>query len=111
MPHSVLGPTVQHLHRPRRPERALAIALLAAVLFLEPFLGIFGKGGTTMVWGIPLLYVYLFAAWSLIILLTTIVMENRAELSERNPDEEPTGSGAASGDADPREALARSNPE
>lgn len=86
MPHSVLGPTGQHLSQPRRPERSLAVAVLAVVLFLKPFLSIFDKGARTMVWGVPLLYAYLFAAWALIVVLTAIVMENRAERAARRSD-------------------------
>lgn len=100
MPHSVFGSTSQHLSQPRRPERSLAIAVLGAVLFLKPFLGIFDRGGTTMVWGVPLLYAYLFAAWVLIVVLTAVVMENRSERAARGSGVNrpyPTGATGESG--------------
>ena len=64
---------------PQRPERVLAIAALAAILFLQPFLGIFDKGAGLTWAGIPALFAYIFFAWSVIVALTAFVMERRAE--------------------------------
>ena len=48
-------------------ERALALFFLAWVLFTPPFdLLPLGERGP---WGLPLLYLYLFLAWGLVILL------------------------------------------
>ncbi len=90
MPHNGSGPS-GHLSRPHRPERTLAIAVLGAILLLDPFLGLFDKGGKAMVWGIPLLYAYLFAAWSLIIILTAIVMESRTERTPGSAEDDLSG--------------------
>ncbi len=108
MPHTGLGPPDQNLLPPRRPERALAIAALGSVLFLKPFLDIFDKGGTTMVWGVPLLYAYLFIAWTLVILLTALVMENRSDHTQHGADEDQSGSGGTLGEHEPGEHRARS---
>ena len=62
---------------PRRPERVLAVAALATVLFLQPFLGIFDQGAGATLAGIPVLFVYLFVAWVIIVVLTALVMESR----------------------------------
>lgn len=81
---------------PRRPERALAVAALAVVLFHRPLLGIFDRGPGLMFAGIPLLFVYLFAAWAIIVALTALVMEARGDrgggVDEATPD---TGSARA----------------
>ncbi|MDM7324354.1 MAG: hypothetical protein P3W93_005045 [Thermus sp.] len=48
-------------------ERALALFLLALALFTPP-LGLF-PFGERWPWGLPPLYLYLFLAWGLVILL------------------------------------------
>lgn len=110
MPHTGSGPSGQQLLPPRRPERALAIAALGALLFLKPFLGIFDKGGTTMVLGVPMLYAYLFVAWTVVILLAAFVMENRSEHAQRGADDDHVGSIGTPGDHEPSEQSARSEP-
>lgn len=67
---------------PLRPERVLAIAALAAILFLQPFLGIFDKGANETWAGVPVLFVYIFIAWALVVGLTAFVMEQRAEAED-----------------------------
>ncbi|MCB1520906.1 MAG: hypothetical protein KDJ37_10070 [Hyphomicrobiaceae bacterium] len=73
---------------PRLPERSLSVFLVSFVLFFPPFLGIFDRGATTTVAGIPLLFVYLFGAWALVIALMAMIMESRAQPSEEDDDEE-----------------------
>ncbi|MCB1514562.1 MAG: hypothetical protein KDJ18_07085, partial [Hyphomicrobiaceae bacterium] len=73
MPLNGSGYSAKKLHSPKRPERALAVAALAAVLFHRPLLGIFDKGAGATVFGIPVLFVYLFFAWSVIVALTALV--------------------------------------
>ncbi len=51
----------------RAAERAVATFLFACVAFSPPFLSIFGADA--FVFGLPLLYFYLFAAWGLVIAL------------------------------------------
>ena len=48
-------------------ERSVALAMLGAVAFSPPLLAIVQL--PTLVFGIPLLYVYLFAVWAVIIAL------------------------------------------
>ena len=79
---------------PIRPERALAVAGLATILFLHPFLGLFDKGQGATIAGIPLLFAYLFAAWTVIIVLTALVMEARHDQAA-GPDEVTDGPGSA----------------
>lgn len=79
MPHRITTALGTRFAPPRRPQRMLAVALLAAVLFNQPFLRIFDRGAGTGIAGIPLIYLYLFAAWALVILLMVSVVELRAE--------------------------------
>jgi hypothetical protein len=64
-------------------ERLVALFLLGVLLFTPPFLGIFNV--PDRVFGLPSLYLYLFAAWTLLIVLVTIVIESSAA------DEGPAG--------------------
>jgi hypothetical protein len=48
-------------------ERSLALFLLGLALFTPPLLTVFSRDGTGF--GIPALYLYVFAAWALLILL------------------------------------------
>ena len=52
---------------PLRGERAIALFLFAFLAFNPPILTIFSKD--TVIFGLPLLYFYLFSAWGLVILL------------------------------------------
>ena len=55
-------------------ERLVALFLLGVLLFTPPFLGIFNT--TDRILGLPGLYLYLFAAWTLLIVLVTLVIES-----------------------------------
>jgi hypothetical protein len=55
--------------------RLAAIFLLGCVLLNFPLLALFNKSDTVL--GIPLLYAYLFGAWSLLIALMALVIERR----------------------------------
>lgn len=57
----------------KRVQRLVALFLLGWVLFNYPFLFIFSKNG--FIFGIPLLYVYIFAAWIVLIGLMALVVE------------------------------------
>ena len=59
-------------HKGRGP-RLVALFMLGALLFNYPILALFNK--PTLVFGIPLLYLYIFAAWALLILLMALVVE------------------------------------
>ncbi len=53
--------------------RLIAIFLLGCVLLDYPLLPLFGGG--TVIFGMPLLYAYVFAVWAGLIVLMAIVIE------------------------------------
>ena len=53
-------------------ERLFALFLLAIVAFTPPFLGIFNT--PRLILGIPLLYLYLFTVWGLLIALVALTV-------------------------------------
>ncbi|MGV8967246.1 MAG: hypothetical protein ACOH2F_13315 [Cellulomonas sp.] len=55
-----------------RNARLLAVAALALLLFNFPFLALFGA--PALVAGVPVLWVYLFAAWALVIALVRWIL-------------------------------------
>jgi hypothetical protein len=56
----------------RRSERLVALALLGLLLFDYPVLSLFSSEGRVL--GIPLLYAYLFAAWTTVIALIALIV-------------------------------------
>lgn len=60
----------------RKGQRLVGLFLLGCLLFNYPLLVLFNVRAT--VFGVPLLYAYLFAAWALLIALVALIME-RAE--------------------------------
>ena len=56
-------------------ERTVALTLLGAVLFHRPLLDVFDAGAGATLGGIPVLFLYLFGAWALLIALLGIVIE------------------------------------
>jgi hypothetical protein len=73
------------LDETRRRDRLIGLFLLALVLLNPPILWLFGRGGTLL--GMPLLYLYLFAAWLAVIAAVAWIAEARA--LRRRRDEEP----------------------
>ncbi|WP_319409980.1 hypothetical protein [uncultured Desulfosarcina sp.] len=57
--------------------RLVGIFLLGMLLFNFPLLYLFNRPLLTL--GIPLLYLYLFATWSLIIFLMLIISRSRSD--------------------------------
>jgi hypothetical protein len=57
----------------RKGERLAGLFLLGCLLFNFPLLALFNVRAT--VFGVPLLYAYLFAAWGLVIALVAVIME------------------------------------
>jgi hypothetical protein len=55
--------------------RIAALFLLAGLLFTYPVLALFNVHA--MVLGVPVLYVYLFAAWAAVIVLAAVVIDRR----------------------------------
>ncbi len=56
-----------------RGQRLVALFLIGFLLFNYPLLFLFNSGGT--VFGIPLLYAYIFGAWGGLIALMALVVE------------------------------------
>ena len=54
-------------------QRLVALFVLGCLLFSYPLLSLFNTGGT--LWGIPLLYIYLFGAWGALIALMILIVE------------------------------------
>ena len=57
----------------RKGQRLVGLFLLGCLLFNYPLLALFNVRAT--VFGVPLLYAYLFAAWALLIALVAVIME------------------------------------
>jgi len=58
-------------------ERMVAVFLCGCVLFNYPLLSLFDRG--TDLFGIPLIYVYVFAAWAGLIAVMAWFIERRVE--------------------------------
>lgn len=54
-------------------QRLLALFLIGCLLLNFPMLALFSTD--SMVWGIPLLYVYIFLCWALVIAIMTLIIE------------------------------------
>ena len=63
------GPGIDH-------QRLIALFLFGWVLFNFPMLSLFNRPATFL--GIPSLYVYIFAAWAMVIALMAWIAERRA---------------------------------
>ena len=68
----------------RRRDRLIGLFLLALVLLNPPLLLLFGGGDT--VFGLPLLYLYVFVAWLLIIATLAWIAERRAARRRRDQE-------------------------
>jgi hypothetical protein len=55
--------------------RLVALFLVGALLFNYPLLALFDRAATAF--GIPVLYVYMFGAWALLIALLALVIERK----------------------------------
>jgi hypothetical protein len=56
-----------------KARRMVALCMLGALLFNYPMLALFNVSATAF--GIPVLYAYIFAAWSLLIACMALVVE------------------------------------
>ena len=56
-----------------KSQRFLALCMLGLLLFNYPILALFNQTGT--VFGVPVLYAYLFIAWAALIALMALVAE------------------------------------
>ena len=59
----------------RKGQRMIALCMLGCVLFNFPVLALFNVSGT--LFGVPLIYAYIFLAWALLIALMGWVVERR----------------------------------
>ena len=57
----------------RATERGIAVALLGAVLLNQPLLDVVDRGIGVGLGGWPLIYLYVFGAWGLVILLLMLL--------------------------------------
>jgi hypothetical protein len=73
------------LRRTARRDRLIGLFIAGAVLLNPPILNLFG--GTLGGW--PVLYVYLFIIWALLIAGVAIVMRGRTEADERRGEPPP----------------------
>jgi hypothetical protein len=56
-------------------QRLVALAMLGCLAFNYPILELFNRPGT--VFGVPVLYAFIFAAWCLLIALMALVVETK----------------------------------
>lgn len=59
----------------RLGERLIAIFFLGTILFSPVFMRLFDRGLDTRVFGVPLLFLYLFGGWALLIALLVCAIE------------------------------------
>jgi hypothetical protein len=60
----------------RSSQRLVAVSVLGALLFNYPLLALFNRA--VLVLGIPLVYLYVFAAWALVIGLIALALRRAA---------------------------------
>jgi len=72
----------------RRVERLAGLLALGLAFLNYPLLTIFSGG--SFIWGIPVLYFYLFSAWSFIIGVTAFVLRNRRSEPRASSDSQDT---------------------
>jgi len=60
---------------PLKGQRLVALCLCGCLLFNFPLLSLFT--GSESVWGIPLVYFYVFSAWAVIIALMALIIERK----------------------------------
>ena len=65
--------------------RLVALFLAGALLFNYPLLALFDRATTVL--GVPLLYVYIFCAWALLIALLALVVERGEKPPPRDNSE------------------------
>jgi hypothetical protein len=58
-----------------KSQRLVSLSMLGCLLFNYPALALFNVQG--MLFGIPVLYVYIFVVWALLIVLIAMVVEAR----------------------------------
>ena len=74
-------------------ERLLALFLLGVLMFSPPLLKIFSVD--TYVVGVPLLYLYLFIAWAVLVVIAASLAGGRSEARDMHADPSVSASPAA----------------
>lgn len=64
------------MSRAKINQRLVSVFLLGCLLFTFPILAIFNSSRTTL-FGIPVLYAYLFGAWVALIVLLAVAVERK----------------------------------
>jgi hypothetical protein len=59
----------------QRTARLVALAILGCLMFNYPILALFNRPGT--IFGIPVLYAWIFGAWTVLIVLMARAVERR----------------------------------
>jgi hypothetical protein len=59
----------------RKGQRLIALFIFGCLLFNYPVLSLFNV--STEAFGVPLLYTYIFAAWTLLVALMALAVESR----------------------------------
>jgi len=59
-------------------QRFVALCMLGTVLFNYPILALFNVAGA--VFGVPVLYAYIFMAWAALIALMALVAESKSQV-------------------------------
>ena len=68
----------------RRRDRLIGLGALGLLLLNPPLLGLFGMGGTLA--GVPLIYIYLFSVWAVLIGAVAWTVESRTRRDVQEPD-------------------------
>jgi hypothetical protein len=68
-----------------KEQRLLFLSILFMMLFSFPFAKM--MNGTTIIFGIPQLYFYIFVLWLILIFLTWLIADSRLFKNKRNKDE------------------------
>ena len=71
----------------KRNERIVVIAMVSMLALNYPWLSLFSRN--ILVFGIPLLYLYLFGLWALLILLVGLIIESE-EVEEQETETSPS---------------------
>ena len=61
----------------KRNERIVVLAIVGILALNYPWLSLFSR--SVLVFGIPLLYLYLFSLWALLILLAGLIIESEGQ--------------------------------
>ncbi len=71
-------------HANHRNDRLVALFLLGVVAFTPPLLRVFGSAAT--LFGLPLLFIYIFLTWAAVVALIATDVESRNEDRKPRPD-------------------------